>query len=566
LSILDLRQKSILEDNISKKLNDLANQEGKAFTNIIGEISAPYKNNIDWWVSSPASRNTLNSDLFLSYCKVKLIKGLLENGNYIDKIIVDTSEMKSVISQLEGINDTIIETDKSIFIRTLQNFVIFSLSIAKQTIYRLSQTILYQLLYRGKNILPTEPIILIDTFALPGYYSKDRYYNGLWDSLNNKEKKNIYFVPTIVGTKLNKYFSAYKEFFNSERQFIFKEAYIKISDIAYALLYFIRIRTIKVKPIVINNIDFSPLINAELRQRGGYNLAIEGLINYRFIKRLKQQNVRLFKVIDWWENQALDKGLHMALNQYYPNTSVTGYLGYAPRKLELQLYPADYEYYYNVVPEKIMVIGKGFVDGLKIFNPDHNINHAPAFRFQHLWNDMPHDLDNNQYTILIALPIIFNDSIHILKQVNKCLNDLSFNKFRIWVKPHPANPINKIKNELGIEWPNVFNIFEGDSQVTLRKADILISGMSSICMEAMALGVPVIIVNQPNSFQFVPVPDEMSNELWKTCSNKVEIIQTLEHFRYRNKKELIRHKNLGKEIRKIYFEPVTRKMTLRFLN
>ena len=82
----------------------------------------------------------------------------------------------------------------------------------------------------------------------------------------------------------------------------------------------------------------------------------------------------------------------------------------------------------------------------------------------------------------------------------------------------------------------------------------------------MALGVPVIIVNQPNSFQFVPVPDEMSNELWKTCSNKVEIIQTLEHFRYRNKKELIRHKNLGKEIRKIYFEPVTRKMTLRFLN
>ena len=335
--ILDLRQNGTLENNISEKLNDLAKCEGKKFTNIIGETSTPFKNNIDWWVSNPASRNTLNSGLFLSYCKVKLVEDLLENGKYIDKIIVETSEMKLVLSKLKGINDTVIETDKFIIIKILKNFSFFALSIIKQIIYRLFQIILFRFLIRGKNIVPTQPIIIIDTFALPGYFSKDRYYNGLWESLNNHEKKNIYFVPTIVGTKLNKFFSAYKELLNAERQFIFKEAYIKISDIIYALLHFIRVRRIKVKPKIIDNIDFSPLINAELRQRDGYNLAIEGLINYRFIKRLKEEDVRLFKVIDWWENQALDKGLHMALNKYYPDTSVIGYLGYAPRKLERKL-------------------------------------------------------------------------------------------------------------------------------------------------------------------------------------------------------------------------------------
>ena len=82
----------------------------------------------------------------------------------------------------------------------------------------------------------------------------------------------------------------------------------------------------------------------------------------------------------------------------------------------------------------------------------------------------------------------------------------------------------------------------------------------------MALGIPVIVLDQPHSLQFVPVPDDMPNELWKTCSSKVDIMQSLEHFKCRNKKELIRHKNIGKEIRKIYFEPVTRKMTLKFLN
>ena len=39
--------------------------------------------------------------------------------------------------------------------------------------------------------IPDYPVTLIDTYAFPGFFSKDRYYNGLWESLSDKEKNFI---------------------------------------------------------------------------------------------------------------------------------------------------------------------------------------------------------------------------------------------------------------------------------------------------------------------------------------------------------------------------------------
>ena len=40
---------------------------------------------------------------------------------------------------------------------------------------------------KNNDLELSSPLILIDIFAFPGYYSKDRYYNGLWDKLNNDD-------------------------------------------------------------------------------------------------------------------------------------------------------------------------------------------------------------------------------------------------------------------------------------------------------------------------------------------------------------------------------------------
>ena len=95
-------------------------------------------------------------------------------------------------------------------------------------------------------------------------------------------------------------------------------------------------------PLIKDGIDYSSLVNHDMHCKFGYSLSIEGLINYRFIKKLHLKHVRFEKFINWWEGHASDKGLNKGLKEFYPNIPVMGYLGYVPRTLELQLYPTKY--------------------------------------------------------------------------------------------------------------------------------------------------------------------------------------------------------------------------------
>jgi len=562
---LDLSSNSKFDNEISELFTKFCYNNRKDFNSLINKIIENNNTNIDLLVCNPTSRNTHNSNVYIDYCKVQLVKEIIRGKKVINEIIVDSKALKNVLIQLPGLNNTKFIIERGTIRSIVQNYLLNIALPFTVFLTRVFQLVLFKMFFNAKLKSSNYPITLIDTYALPGYYSKDRYYNGLWQSLNNEEKKDIYFVPTIVMTKWNKIYSAYKDLLKAERQFLFKESFLKFSDLLFAVAHPLRVQFIKINGLVFNGIDYLPLVKEDLRHRTGYGLAIGGLINYRFVKRLKEKKININRVIDWWESQALDKGLHKGLNDYYPDVPVVGYLGYVPRNLELQLFPTIFEQENSIVPEEIAVIGKGFVNGMKIFNPNQKVSYAPAFRFQHLWNGGSHAPDKDTYTILIALPVTFDDSVHIIEQVIACIDEVSMKSLRFWVKPHPTMLANKLKREFGSIWPKSFEFIDINTQTALRKADILVSGMSSICLEAMALGVPVLVIDQPRGLQYNPIPGDLRQDLWKQCSSNQDILDGIDLYRNRNDKELNRHKELGQQIRETYFEHVTREGVLKFL-
>lgn len=563
---LDLSANCKLDTKTSDLFLKICNDNRENFNDLIMNYSNKKRNGINWWVSSPASRNTLNSDLYLNFCKVQLVNHLLSIGELINEIIVDSKAMKNVLIQIPSLKYTnIILMKKGAIKCGIKKILIILIIPLRESLIRFLHLFLFRYFIKQNTNIPNHPITLIDTYVLPGFYSKDRYYNGLWGTLDTNEKKEVYFVPTIVMTKWNQMISVYKELINAERNFLFKEQYLKFTDIIYATFYPIRIQFINIKSIIIDDIDYSPLFIKDLRLEGGFDLPIEGLINYMFIKRLKKSNIKIKVAIDWWESQALDKGLQKGLYDFYGDVPVVGYLGYAPRNMELQLYPTKYELDNGVIPEIIAVIGKGFVDSLKVFNKGQKVVYAPAFRFQHLWNNCDLSPDKETYTILIALPITFDDSVHIIERMIACTNEKSIKTIRFWVKHHPTMPVKKIKRKFGEKWPQSFHFTDLDTQEAIRKANILVSGMSSITLEAMALGVPVLVIKQPSWLQYNPVPDNLEKDLWKLCGTREDIIEGVELYRKRDEAELTRHKELGLRIRETYFEPVTREGVLKFL-
>ena len=69
-------------DKIKKIYNNEIRNNRKQFTNWIGRISEKfYKNNLDWHISTPASRNPFVSNLYHNICTTKTFIKLIKKKN-----------------------------------------------------------------------------------------------------------------------------------------------------------------------------------------------------------------------------------------------------------------------------------------------------------------------------------------------------------------------------------------------------------------------------------------------------------------------------------------------------
>ena len=90
--------------------------------------------------------------------------------------------------------------------------------------------------------------------------------------------------------------------------------------------------------------------------------------------------------------------------------------------------------------------------------------------------------------------------------------------------------------------------------------------MSITCLEAIALGIPVINVKRSIGLSFNSIPKEIPREIWRHCSSEKEILNAINFFTYKLSTKSKSRQNIGKLVRKNYFEPVTKKKVINFLN
>ena len=79
------------------------------------------------------------------------------------------------------------------------------------------------------------------------------------------------------------------------------------------------------------------------------------------------------------------------------------------------MYPTEEEKQNGIIPKKISVIGKDLVHPIRRFCSDLEVSVAPAFRYQHLWREKNSSADMNAFVILVSLPIMLNEAVHVLQ-------------------------------------------------------------------------------------------------------------------------------------------------------
>ena len=566
---IDLSIGAELSSFISIKIDEIAKETRQDYTELISTVSQKNNlgNNIDWWVQSPSSRNTIASPLFYYLCVIRLINRLISDNHHISEIIVDSFALKIIIRDLvskRSVRIPVHGPNNSIANRLHR--IIKNIEIVFNTL----KDKLYLLIFsrRTKNL--QKPMIdgsltLIDTFVYPGYISKDRYYNGLWKNLSKDQRSLTYFVPTLNNIPTHGIISAYEELRKSDRNFLIKEDYFNFYDLLFAILHCFRILFIKVKSVFFEDLDVSTLMIEEMLKFNGFPNAVESLLNFRFAKALKKKQIKLKLVVNWFENQVVDKGWNAGFSRFYPKTHTLGYRGYITSDLYLCTLPSKCENINKLIPKEIAVIGKGLCDSIKEFDSTLKIKVVPAFRFSHLWEDYESKLDSKKFTIFFPMPYSIQDSQEILQALIKSSDFMVANDIRITLKSHPTMSIEDVKNLIGSDYFNIFSLVDEPFIESLSKSNLLISGLSGAAIESIVFGIPVLLLRNRRGITFNPIPKDIPQGIWSICDSSDQIIEFIKKQYTISNDELMNYKKFGKQVRERYFEPINNQSVYNFL-
>jgi CDP-glycerol glycerophosphotransferase (TagB/SpsB family) len=100
----------------------------------------------------------------------------------------------------------------------------------------------------------------------------------------------------------------------------------------------------------------------------------------------------------------------------------------------------------------------------------------------------------------------------------------------------------------------------------LYSADVLITEASSTCLEALACGIPVIMMENINAITYDPIPKNIPNKMYKKIRTQQQLIDAIQYYISQIELGKIQQKVEGLKIRKKYFEPITSKGIDRLIN
>lgn len=542
-----------LEVKYHKLLNLISIDVQNDMIELINSLFAQSDNNNFVLLHPVFSRNPYQSDLFLTLCYLKLVDHLMKSSTVIEKIICNTIFEKKIINQ--KYKNLIVE----------YKTVTYSRKIIYTDFIKISLKSIYYIITKNINrkvLSINNEYVLIDTFLTKKCIKKekynDRYYTDILKYIDKEDSFNIFFLPSFSDFPSDKTISKIVD--NSKENLIIKHDYLKIKDYLEVFIKLFKTNKIKYKSINFCNYNITELINNELKINRYNPSFFDGLLNYHFIKNLKLDNIKLKCLIDFNENQSIDKGLILGMKTFYPKVITKGYQGYIiSTDYNCHIKPSKLEIANNLIPDYIYVIGRDLKNRIKSYSKNLKVKVAPAYRFKDVFKNPSNKKIKN--SILVILPIGLDESLNIISML---VDSELLNTRTVFFKPHPFLKWNEVINHFSSDILKKINITHENVNDLLQKHSITIGSASSALIESLVRYSPVLIIANKNIIQN-PIPNSVNSNIWKVCYNKQELLASLlllEKYISNNYNDL---KNESLLVKANYFEKPTKKLTREFL-
>jgi hypothetical protein len=562
--ILDLRRFGSLTGNELTTFEKVSYASIESFNDTVRRFSEPLADSIDWWAQPPASRNTYASSFFHSYCVIIYVDEILKVNLFKwTLVLTDSTGNKAAIEAIlrkhhkSGIKVNVsrpaLRALKDIWSIWCSPFLFLAIKILQIYNAKLSK-----LVCKSRNKFPTTPITLIDTFSTEGYVGEERWYGDLWSHTQKANLNNIYFCPTIVNVPIGKIWSHYNKLRSSSKNLLIREDYLNICDIFYSVLTEIRVRNLEIPSVIFRGVNLSGLIREEILVNSDKKTTYEALLSYRFFKNIKNKNIQINIAIDWFEGQILDKVWNFSVSKFYPEAKKFGYRPYFGNSFYLSIFPLEFEVKHFVSPSVMLVTGRGMEKSAKKYYQLLETRIIPALRSESIRNIASNNDKFKSFNFLVALPISPKISENLISQIIEIVKENShLRKLTYLLRPHPMTPLKNIK--LTAQISNFDNLYLSDNLFffdDLKAAQVLVTEASSSCLEAIALGVPVILLLPNSSLAYNPIPEDIPASLYKIVRGPQELSKALFYYSSRTSLDDKIINSLATEVMDSYFEPI----------
>lgn len=490
---------------IGEELQNTARNCRQEFIDYVGKMNdAHAKEDPCWWLTSVSEKNPYVSDLFLNFCYLHVgIKYIKESSQDLIIICESPALMRSIYKNCieeEGIELQLfinpmterLERVKSRFHSVTQSswFIIrYTLRIIGSRLF---------ILLRNKQATYKDHLsyVLIHSWTDKRSFQDDFKYSDIYtgdlgERIKERDIPVVYLANVLPTFSYHKAMS--KLLKSKDDAFLFEE-FIGLSDILIALLITRRgSAQSKMEIYPLTNLDVTDIVSAEMKRDHCNTRSKQAYLTYRASRQIgKKLDIQAF--IYPFENHIWEKMTCLGLRHSSPKTRIGGYA----HSVVIPMYTAyslsKYEKEIIPLPDRIVVNGKRAHDLLiqSGFNEE-MIYLGGALRYADTLRSVDtireRQTQKENVTIIVTPTSGINETVELVRKVIDAFAEKS--KLNIIIKPHPITPLSKLRSHLP-ELPSHFSIDERPVTELLQISDILIYTETTVSIEALAQGIPVL--------------------------------------------------------------------------
>ncbi|WP_420266094.1 hypothetical protein [Candidatus Magnetominusculus dajiuhuensis] len=257
----------------------------------------------------------------------------------------------------------------------------------------------------------------------------------------------------------------------------------------------------------------------------------KGLVYYKTFKNLLSK-FKVRKYLYLLEQQAWEKAFISAKNALNLQPAVLGSQSGTVSPMLFSFFNDPSEIHDTggyPIPEPDIVICNGqnsYNSMMESGWPREQLYIAEAVRYAYLEKYLGYEFNKTEKIVLLACSISIHESSSMLNVLYEALNGNP--GIEVWIKPHPFLHIEELFKYSEIEMKTcTFKIKNNPVGELLQRARIVVVGESSVCIEALAFGCEVFIVNSPEWISMSPLI-KVGGSMIKTVSSADELQQNVQ--------------------------------------